>query len=252
MVRKMINILIVGFLMMVFAFLVTGCSCKFNPKNYWLKSGDFLYTAINDNQDVVIKNLSDEGEQKEIIVVPEFIDGKKVVSLGLVNIGLPNYQWKSEKLKRLYIPYQVSNPLDSLLRDCPNLEKVMVCYTESIFDCYTEFRFYLPNIDSNTRYFYENSSDNCYPANVSFMWNYADANNNGFYWIDDLDYGEKISFLPIPPEREGYTFEGWYKEPSCLNKWDFDIDTLPTSQFENDGQTVIYQETKLYAKWVEI
>ena len=40
--------------------------------------------------------------------------------------------------------------------------------------------------------------------------------------------------------------------PSCLNKWDFDIDTLPTSQFENDGETVIYQETKLYAKWVMV
>ena len=122
MARKMTHISIIMLFLLFSILLIYGCSC--NPRDYWLKSGDFLYTAINDNQDVVIKNLSDEGEQKEIIVVPEFIDGKKVVSLGLVNIALPNYQWKSEKLKRLYIPYQVSNPLDSLLRDCPNLEKV--------------------------------------------------------------------------------------------------------------------------------
>ena len=71
--------------------------------------------------------------------------------------------------------------------------------------------------------------------------------------IDDYDYGEKIEFIPPDPEREWYTFEGWYKEPECINKWDFETDTLPeevTETNENGEEEVIYQETILYAKWV--
>ena len=38
------------------------------------------------------------------------------------------------------------------------------------------------------------------------------------------------------PLRDGYWFEGWYKEAACTNEWRFDADTI-------DGDTV------LYAKW---
>ncbi len=42
---------------------------------------------------------------------------------------------------------------------------------------------------------------------------------------------------PTDPTREGYTFEGWYKEASCLNLWDFSSDTVTS-------------DTTLYAKWI--
>lgn len=50
--------------------------------------------------------------------------------------------------------------------------------------------------------------------------------------------------------REGYVFEGWYKESDCINKWDFESDLLPKSQVDEQDQE-IYQETKLYAKWIK-
>lgn len=47
--------------------------------------------------------------------------------------------------------------------------------------------------------------------------------------------GETIE-EPTAPTAEGYTFGGWFKEPSCINKWNFADDT-------------VVQNTVLYAKW---
>lgn len=93
------------------------------------------------------------------------------------------------------------------------------------------------------------------------MFNYGDSKNRGYYWIDDYEYGTKILYKPDDPEREGYTFGGCYKESECINKWDFDNDTLPeydgnleeyqNSLKNNDYYTDSYQETRLYAKWIK-
>lgn len=72
--------------------------------------------------------------------------------------------------------------------------------------------------------------------------------NDGYYWIDN--YGGKIEYIPPIPERDGYAFDGWYKESDCINKWDFETDALPQAQVDDQGQE-IYQETKLYAKWTK-
>ena len=48
-----------------------------------------------------------------------------------------------------------------------------------------------------------------------------------------VNRGEKA--LPYTPTREGYIFEGWYRESACLNRWDFN--------------TPINYSITLYAKW---
>ena len=48
----------------------------------------------------------------------------------------------------------------------------------------------------------------------------------------------------------GNTFGGWYKEPECINEWNFETDTLPQAQYGEEGKE-LYQETKLYAKWIK-
>lgn len=48
--------------------------------------------------------------------------------------------------------------------------------------------------------------------------------------------GEKVT-EPAAPTDEGYTFGGWYKEPTCTNPWVFDTDTVDRA-------------ITLYAKWV--
>lgn len=44
---------------------------------------------------------------------------------------------------------------------------------------------------------------------------------------------------------------GGIKESECVNAWNFETDALPKVQLDDQGQE-IYQETKLYAKWVKI
>lgn len=88
------------------------------------------------------------------------------------------------------------------------------------------------------------------PANVAYMFNYAEAPNNNYFFINNFEYGGKIEDTPYEPLREGYTFGGWYKEAECINAWDFEEDTLPVEIKNEEGETV-YQETKLYAKWIK-
>jgi uncharacterized repeat protein (TIGR02543 family) len=47
--------------------------------------------------------------------------------------------------------------------------------------------------------------------------------------------GARISEPPAPT-RSGYTFAGWYREPACLNAWNFSSDTVTSN-------------VTLYAKW---
>jgi uncharacterized repeat protein (TIGR02543 family) len=49
------------------------------------------------------------------------------------------------------------------------------------------------------------------------------------------DYDAKIA-PPAAPKKPGYKFEGWYKEATCTNVWDFSTDTV-------DG------DLTLFAKW---
>lgn len=55
--------------------------------------------------------------------------------------------------------------------------------------------------------------------------------------LNNVASGSKIT-EPIPdPSKDNYSFEGWYKEASCLNPWDFAADT-------------IVSHTTLWAKWL--
>ena len=49
------------------------------------------------------------------------------------------------------------------------------------------------------------------------------------------------NMLPKPsdPVRDGYRFDGWYKQAECLDAWDFSTDTVTTA-------------TTLYAKWTKM
>ncbi len=49
--------------------------------------------------------------------------------------------------------------------------------------------------------------------------------------------GELLSQLNRIPTKDGYLFEGWYKDSSLTNKWDFNSD-------------IIYGDAKLYAKFI--
>ena len=84
--------------------------------------------------------------------------------------------------------------------------------------------------------------------NVSYLFNYEGEPNAGYFFARGFEAGGKIENTPYEPKREGYTFGGWYKEPECINAWNFDEDKLPEAKQDEEGNAE-FVETKLYAKW---
>ena len=217
--------------------------------------GYFTVKFYDDRETAYITGLTELGKQQRFLVIPEEIDGVKVYTIGE---RPPLQMWSSigwadmcsEKLEKVYITSSV-HIVSGSFRNSPNLMKVV-----SINDDY-----YINGLDYSIKKCYSREvyldrgyTRDCYiMSNVSYFNNFETEENNGYYWIDDWDYGSKIEFIPPEPEREGYIFGGWYKEPECINKWDFETDVLPEERTEinEDGEEeVVYQETKLYAKWL--
>ena len=228
--------------------LFSGCS----RDEEW---GYFTVKFYNDRETAYITGLTEEGQQQRFLVIPEEIDGVKVYAIGerpllqmWSSIGYADIC--SDKLEKIYIPFS-TEIISGSFRNSSNLMKVV-----SIRDDYyiNGFEYSIKRCYSREVYIERGYTRDCYVmSNVSYFYNYETEENYGYYWIDDWDYGSKIEFIPPEPEREGYTFGGWYKEPECINEWNFETDVLPeerTEINEEGEEEVVYQETKLYAKWV--
>lgn len=231
-------------------FLLSGCKEKIYT------SGDFIY-RLNGGQ-LFLEGLSEQGKEKETIVIPKEIDGYKVKELTYqYGLSVRGGNFESEKLKQIYII-----PSMELWRisfsNVPNLTKIiMVGAYSDIYDIdYGNAEIFFSTIENHD--YWEADERGCIPGtqNVSHRWlsncnyfyNYEGAENDGHYWSDNYDYGEKITYVPQNPEREGYIFGGWFQEPECVNIWNFETDTLPEAKYNEEGEA-LYQETRLYAKW---
>lgn len=211
----------------------------------------YIYTAIENKDDTRILGLTDKGKEQEYLVIPESIDGRRVKRIGCVNAlesdrveevyGNSSYSdFKSEKLKKIFVNSDIE------------IYSYWASFNIHLDSPKFEGLFYIKNNKCHVSvdpYYYSTRDDqDCRKANVSYFYNYENAENAGYYWIDNCDYGSKIEYIPENPKRVGYDFAGWYKEEECINKWDYETDTLPEKK-ETEGGGIIYQETKLYAKW---
>ena len=94
-------------------------------------------------------------------------------------------------------------------------------------------------------------------ANIEFMYNYEDAPNQGHYWIDDLETGETLSYIPENPTRDGYTFGGWYADSECTIEYDFTTPYIKKDLIEMETEYryfLVYPKdyaTYIYAKWID-
>src|SRR5690554_80918 len=55
--------------------------------------------------------------------------------------------------------------------------------------------------------------------------------------ITEYEYGSKIDSVAVVPSRQSYTFDGWFRDSLCTDKWKYDSDS------------VISHDT-LYARWI--
>ncbi len=110
--------------------------------------------------------------------------------------------------------------------------------------------------DSDTYTLLTNFSSDLIETSDNYIDFYYRQDYNSIYRVDptkmsqvlfdsqggsDMDYiiADKDTLIQAPdsPTRPGYTFEGWYKEAECINKWDF-----ATEKVASNNMT-------LYAKW---
>ena len=222
--------------------------------------GDFVCQEWGVNE-IHIKDLSEEGKKKRNIIIPKELNGRKVVKLGYVaGYFAPNAgRIESDKLERLFILPDDLSVSNGVMTRCINLKKIVLinCTPADIYNirnntnaiCFMTYKRYIEEYDD-----YGNIElgeiPRRYAANVSYYYNYEGSENDGYYWIDDIENGEKIEVIPEEPKREGYKFGGWYKEQECINKWDFAKDTVEKVKVDRTNYTE-FVENKLYAKWMK-
>ena len=212
-------------------------------------SGDF--DCISEEEGTVtILQLSEEGKKKEIIVIPEEIDGMKVTKLGgrlrkyTVGQYIP-YELKSEKVKKIYVKefdrteglysFMTRNEMDFVLimESIEAIEKVISAFTANnkVYQNICYYGFIPENeIEIEERYIVKKCN----------MFFYSDTQEEEMYWIDMIKDGA-IYQKPEDPKREGYVFGGWFHEENCLNEWNGEY-MLPEEA----------EELHLYAKWTKL
>jgi hypothetical protein len=247
--KKLCKLIILILLFSVCCNLFAGCERE------ELEFGYFKYIKDYDNDYVDITGLTEEGAKQKILIVPKEINGIHVRRLmydgGMLEPKIG--EWESNALEKVFIDHGM-NMVQGLFADCPNMKSlILINYSmTAIYDidgyfgeederfCYVNPVDYSTLIDPLGKY---------KPANVVFDFNYENSLNNGAYWLDNVNYGEKIEIIPEIPTRTDFSFDGWYKEPECINIWNFETDVLPEQILDSDNK-VTYQETKLYAKWI--
>jgi uncharacterized protein (TIGR02145 family)/uncharacterized repeat protein (TIGR02543 family) len=65
-----------------------------------------------------------------------------------------------------------------------------------------------------------------------------DPQGGGAVSAQSIEHGGKVT-EPADPTRDGYNFDGWFKEAACVNAWDFDIGAVTSA-------------VTLYAKWTKL
>ncbi len=225
--------------------LASGCNPNYRPE---FEYGDFICREWIEGK-IYITDLSEQGKQKRVLIVPEEVNGKPVVTIrNPAKWG--GTEWKSDNLEKLYLPWNMSVDEVTTLY-CENLKAVFVIsfkekrgiylYPTNIY--YSRY-VYMSMLEKGWNLDYER------PANIAYYYNDGRTENYGCYWLDNVPYGSLLDVLPPEnPVSKGKRFAGWFKEPECINAWDFETDTTPAEKLDEDGN-VIYQETALYAKWI--
>ena len=235
--------------LVIFCLCISGCKTKNNLKIY----EDFKYYLFDDI--AYIYELSEDGKTKDSIIFPSIIENYKT-GLG-VNFGImiPNKViLESNNIASIYFNSDIiidtyrNNAVYFSITDIENIRiflpntSHLISDVESRWnDLYYSNEFYNKNKDIVT-----NLDGKI--ANVSYYYNCEKEFET--FFIDDVD-GDKIKNMPPVPQREGYEFIGWYKEPECINEWDFDNDIVPAKVYNSDNEYQ-YQETILYAKWEKL
>ena len=173
------------------------------------------------------------------VFIPSHINGVKVVQFGY-EASMVTHKYL-QGVGKVFVPYTMKD----LFCTTPNSQYMLAsnCVQNLLSGEYYVANIYYDEYLSNIK-----KGIPLYKANVVYDINYLNEEYK-YHSVDNYEYGSLIEIIPPIPERDGYTFDGWYKEPECINEWNFETDTLPELKLDDEGNE-IFQETALYAKWV--
>lgn len=240
-------------LVLLICMLASLLSCEslpttdFGGVTFELHSGDTsdaYYTA---------HSLTEDGKNLKCVVIPPEIDGIPVTEVSSFSLWQQHVFFDSNAMEKIYFPYSItfscdevpygifhiSSPYDYFLVFSPSVDCLVVngLAFVSVVPCvaYKEYR----------------GDESIKPANIAFMFNYEDAPNEGYFFIDLVEEENgKLTKPPYDPTREGYTFVGWYKDEECTTPWDFENDRI-TLRFD-EKEYLIFEEIRLYASFEKI
>ena len=211
---------------------------------------------------------SSDAENMKYLFIRDYINGLKVKYSGNDNYVMPSsIKIFGTEVERIYYPWTINGFYSINWRcgreDIQNLKYIVSSSNADLmigpdndlnFDYLYEQGWYVitnwlyekelseGNLIDNVREYY-------IPANISFMFNHEANPNEGYFFVDLVEEGGIITKPPYDPQREGYTFSGWYKDEGCTEAWDFEKDEVEI-HFDEEGNR-IYEEIKLYAGWEE-
>ena len=237
-------------------FFCSGCSFQ-STEEPAKQFGDFWYCYVRDAQSnrsvtkekavgINITNLVEEAREKETIIIPESIDGLPVIAIGMGGIGWTNYL--QGYYNKIYLPNSVLN-INDVSRSIHHRKVFLMDEHDSVdWDSRTTL---LQNIlleFSDMQVFVAESLYQGYQtlSNIKNSECISIANlsyvvDNEIYWIDDCADGESIVF-PDDPIKEGFIFDGWYKDNNYVEKWN-----IETDKYEKNEDLA---SVKLYGKFV--
>ena len=197
------------------ASILTGCGpgvYHLMNANEYSQTDDYVYYVSSYDNYVCITGLTDRGKELEYVVFPESIDGIPVTKISMYT--------SDSKAKKAYIPTGIT------LLHIPNWTTVS---KEPVKLIDQRFTYSLEN-SINTPWTYvseyaekvlvEKFNNFYLIANLCYLYNYEDSPNGGQWFVDDLDEGERIGYIPPDPVREGYKFTGWFTDKECTKSFD--------------------------------
>jgi len=226
---KKIKYINLAFIIMVLPILFISCnveplgSLSVTEHENYFETELFACYDYKNSDFLRILGLTERGQEKEEIVIPEKINGKDIVW----STTTWGNRWESDNLKKIFIPTGIKVDRSYLFEHCPKLEKLVFLSTDP-----EEYRsgFNRQNtygggctmfVYDKARLLFIEYTSYCelafVVANIEFYDNYENEINEGIYWMDHLEEGKKLKTIPANPEREGYEFTGWYEEKECIN-----------------------------------
>ena len=216
---------------------MSACRCDWDWLPVSQETQYFYYRVVTSGEKplyVEIIGLTEEGEQLENIVIPDEIDGIPVEDI--------RGQFYDSHARKIYISKNVNWQRYANLTSVVTYDyKVLFCRYKCSKWSIGEWRgeLYLPAIAEEN---YKRVGLTAYSiANLNYFYNYEGSGNGGIHFVDDLDEGETPVVIPPEPIREGYRFQGWYRDEACTEPFDL------TTYVRKDTDGIL----SLYAGWEE-